>query len=103
MGGSPQGRMQLNDFQSLVGQTFEADCNPKPVALRLVEASPLGMVTTPDTGPFILVFHTPPDTYLVDGIYKMQAKGFNLSEINIGSMVAPAGSEPGYYYQAVFN
>lgn len=103
MDASPPRQIELADFEPLVGQVFEADCNPKTAALRLIEASPLGSAAATASGPFILVFHSAPDVYLVDGIYKVQAKGCPVSEIAIGSMIAPRDAQPGYYYQAVFN
>ncbi len=95
--------MFLEEFLPLVGKRFVADCKPAEVEIALVEASPLkdhGIVARP---PFILVFHTPPEARLMDGNYVLKCGKWGPDMISLTSLIAPAGSAPGYYYQAVFN
>lgn len=95
--------MVLQEFLPFVGQQFIANCNPKPVTLTLVEASPLRASPAVERPPFILVFHTSPDTLLVGGSYEMRCGSFGPDLITINDMIPPAKAQAGYYYQAVFN
>jgi hypothetical protein len=95
--------LKLDDFIPYVGQLFEANCDPAPVAIRLVEASPLADYGASERAPFILIFHTPPETLLMSGHYQLRTASFPLSPVYLSDMLAPLGGEPGYYYQAVFN
>lgn len=95
--------MILDEFLPHVGQAFVANCNPKPVALTLIEASPLRQFGPTDRPPFILVFYTPPETMLVSGSYEMRCGNFGPDLITINDMIPPARAQAGYYYQAVFN
>jgi len=95
--------MVLDEFLSLVGKGFVADCAPRPVELTLVEASPDRHGGLPDRPPFILVFRSAPDALLVSGSYAMRAEGFGPDLIYISEMAPPAGAAEGRYYQAVFN
>jgi hypothetical protein len=95
--------MVLEEFTPLVGKRFVADCDPAEVEITLIEASPMrdhGMASRP---PFILIFHTPPEYMLGDGSYVLSCGKWGPDLISIWSTLAPPGSEPGYYYQAVFN
>lgn len=95
--------MLLEEFTPLVGDQFDFDCTPDPVKLRLIEASPLvdrGDVARP---PFILVFHSGPETMLLDGIYTVSHDRLAPTAISIGSLMVPPSAEPGHYFQAVFN
>ena len=80
-----------------------ADCNPKPVELKLTSARAL-----PDNGPaerppFILVFRTPPEILLVTGIYAMRCGEWGPDLIYIEQMAARDLNDTGHFYQAVFN
>lgn len=95
--------IQLAEFTPLVGETLTADCDPRPVTLHLVEASPLANYAKLDRPPFILIFRSAPDAMLVSGTYVMRGKGFGPDVIDIGQIASPSTGEPGHYYQAVFN
>lgn len=95
--------MVLEEFAPLVGEEFSFDCTPAPIKLRLIEAEPLvdrGDVARP---PFILVFHSGPDAMLLDGTYTVSHERLAPTAISIGSLMVPPTSQPGHYYQAVFN
>ncbi|HVR91343.1 MAG TPA: hypothetical protein VHG29_09660 [Novosphingobium sp.] len=93
----------LTEFQALVGQDLLADCDPEPVALRLVEATPLRSGSADERAPFILVFRSGPEQLLVDGAYTMRNGTFDPASIFLSSMTPPRDAEAGYYYQAIFN
>jgi hypothetical protein len=95
--------MTLDEFVPLVDHDFTADCDPQPVKLRLVEASPLRPSAASLRPPFILVFRSAPEALLVAGAYKMKAPGFGPDLIFISDMTPPPQAEAGYYYQAIFN
>lgn len=95
--------MVLEEFSPLIGQRFVADCQPKAVEITLVEASPLRTNRTDLRPPFILIFYTPPEIFLVDGSYVMRCGKWGPDRIWIGSTIAPPDEKPGQYYQAVFN
>lgn len=95
--------MVLDEFLPLVGKRFIADCNPSDVEITLTDALPLKDHGITDRPPFILIFHTPPEYMLAEGSYAMRCGKWGPDRIYIGSMVAPAMAEPGYYYQAIFN
>ena len=96
-------QMLLQEFTPLIGEELDFDCTPSPIKLRLIEAEPLvdrGDVARP---PFILVFRSGPEALLIDGIYTVSHKQLAPTAISIGSLVASPRSDPGHYYQAVFN
>ncbi len=93
----------IEELTPLVGQTLTADCEPRSVALELVEASPLRNHAKLDRPPFILVFRSAPDAILTAGSYVMRGKGFGPDVIHISQIAAPRNGSPGHYYQAVFN
>ncbi len=95
--------MVLEEFVPLVGRRFVAKCEPAEVEITLVEASPLKDHGIADRPPFILVFHTPPEVMLTDGNYILRCGKWGPDLISILSLISPARSEPGFYYQAVFN
>lgn len=95
--------MVLEEFTPLIGCSFTADCEPKSVEITLVEANPLKANLAAPRPPFILIFHTPPEYMLGDGSYVLRCGKWGPDLISIWSTIAPAQSEPGYYYQAVFN
>lgn len=95
--------MILDEFTPLLGRVFTADCEPKSVKLTLVEAYPLRASLTTIRPPFILIFYTPPEVLLVDGIYALRCGSWGPDHISIGSTLAPPEADAGHYYQAVFN
>lgn len=95
--------MTLNEFEPLVGRDFAVDTSPREVEITLIEASPLPDCGQLDRPPFILIFRSRPEVMLVDGIYAMRCKDFGPELVGLSSLMAPLRSEPGYYYQAVFN
>jgi hypothetical protein len=95
--------MRLEEFSPHLNRTFVAECTPADVQLRLVEAYPLKDRGGTDRPPFILIFHSDPMTFLLDGIYVLRAEGFDPASIHIVLTGAAPGAAPGHYYQAVFN
>ena len=95
--------MLMSEFEPLVGQYFVANCDPEPVKIKLVDVKPLTPSGLDIRPPFIMIFHTPPNAYLVGGHYVMRCGQFGPEVIHIASMIAPPNAEPGYYYQSVFN
>ncbi|WP_240663679.1 hypothetical protein [Sphingomonas sp. UV9] len=95
--------IHLGEFTPLVGHALMADCDPQPVALQLVEASPLINHAKLDRPPFILIFRSAPDAMLMPGSYVLRGGGFGPDLIDIGRIARPLAGEPGHYYQAVFN
>jgi len=93
----------LEELTPLVGRTLTADCEPRSVALELVEASPLRNHAKLDRPPFILIFRSEPDAMLMPGGYVMRGPGFGPDVIHITEIAAPRTGSPGHYYQAVFN
>jgi len=95
--------MLLEEFAPLVGEELDFDCTPASIKLRLIEAEPLldrGDMPRP---PFILVFRSDRNAFLVDGLYTVSHERLAPTAIAIGSLAVPPGSKPGYYYQAIFN
>lgn len=95
--------MVIEEFTPLVGEYFLANCDPEPVKIRLVEASPLRPNDLAPRPPFILIFHSPPEAQLLDGTYVMKCGAFGPDMISMSNVTPPQENEPGYYYQAVFN
>lgn len=96
-------RMTIDEFEPLVGQWMTADCNPEPVKIKLIEASPLRHNEALDRPPFMLIFHSAPEVQLLDGGYVLRCGQFGPDIVHISSMIAPFKAEPGFYYQAIFN
>ncbi|WP_380816360.1 DUF6916 family protein [Sphingomonas hylomeconis] len=95
--------MFLAEFTPLVGRTLHADCDPRPVDLDLVEATPLRSTGQEHRPPFTLIFSSPPAILLLAGSYTMRGAGLEPAPIYISPIAAPMGSRAGHYYQAVFN
>ncbi len=95
--------MVIEEFLPLVGSHFLADCDPEPVKIKLIEATPLRPNPVVARPPFILVFHTAPDVRLLEGSYVLRCGQFGPDLVYLSSMIAPPNSDKGYYYQAVFN
>jgi hypothetical protein len=95
--------MILEEFTPLIGRVFTADCEPNSAELTLVEAYPLRVNLSNMRPPFMLIFHTPPEIFLVDGMYVLRCGDWGPDRISISPTIAAPDSEPGQYYQAVFN
>jgi hypothetical protein len=95
--------MTLDEFTPMVGQTLLADCNPKPVELKLTEARPSPNYGPVERHPFILIFRTPPEIVLVAGIYAMRCGEWGPDLIYIEEMAASDLTDKRHFYQAVFN
>jgi hypothetical protein len=95
--------MILEEFTPLLGRVFTADCEPNSVELTLVEAYPLRASLSNIRPPFMLIFHTPPEIFLVDGMYVLRCGDWGPDRIAISPTITPPDSEPGQYYQAAFN
>jgi hypothetical protein len=93
----------IEEFLPLVGRMFDVDCTPGTVAIKLIGATPGRPSGIPDHLPFTLIFHSTPDTLLVDGMYTMKCGSFGPDIIFVNAIAAPFRAEPGYYYQAAFN
>jgi hypothetical protein len=99
----PSRPMLLEEFTPLIGRSFSAECDPKSVDITLVEAYALRDSGAALRPPFMLIFHTPPEYMLGDGIYIMRCGKWGPDQISIGSALPPTQAMPGFYYQAVFN
>ena len=96
--------LEFHELEPLVGQTFLADCDPKPVPLQLVEARPVRMTGSIIRPQFTLIFRSAPSALLVAGIYTMRCGLFGPEMIYIAPTMAPIGVvEAGHYYQAAFS
>ena len=95
--------MTLDEFTPMVGLNLLADCNPKPVELKLVSAKPLPHLAPIERAPFILVFRSPAEIVLVTGIYAMKFGEWGPDLIYIEEMMTPDLNDNGHFYQAVFN
>jgi len=95
--------MLLDEFVSLVGREFVADCTPRTVAVTLIEAVPLRFPSVTDRPPFSLLFRSAPNALLMSGSYALRCEGFGPDLVHLSPISPPPQSEPGYYYQAIFN
>ena len=96
--------MYIHEFEPLVGQIFEVNCDPKIAKLTLLSVTPANYSVDPLRTAFTLIFHSPPEILLVMGIYAMRAPGLEPAMIYIEQTTPPATEAArGYYYQAVFN
>ncbi|WP_010185614.1 DUF6916 family protein [Sphingomonas sp. PAMC 26605] len=93
----------IDEFLPLVGKQLNADCDPRPVALELVSATPLVNHAKLDRPPFILILRSEPSALLTSASYVLRAKGFGPDVVDIIQIARPAKGEAGHYYQAVFN
>jgi len=88
----------LDDFQQLVGETFEVESYG--VDLVLVEASPIASPSSPRARPFSLLFRGP-----LDGV--LDQRTHRMSQATLGSLdvflVPVERDERGVLYEAVFN
>lgn len=95
--------IHIDEFTPLVGQMLQADCDPRPVDLELVSATPLVNHARLERPPFTLILRSMPNAMLTSGSYVLQGKGFGPDVIDIIQIAPPASGAPGHYYQAVFN
>ncbi len=95
--------MLLEEFTPLIGRVFTADCEPKAVEITLVEAYPLRQSRMDLRPPFMLIFHTPVEVFLVEGTYTLRCGRWGPDRISIWHTMTPPDGESGQYYQAVFN
>ncbi len=95
--------MVLEEFKPYLEKLFVADCTPKNVDLTLVEAYPLKDRGVTERPPFMLIFHTDRMTLLIGGIYTLRSGRFGPAAVYLEPIASPPGSQPGYFYQAVFN
>jgi hypothetical protein len=96
--------MFFHEFEPLVGQTFLADCTPRPAELELVEARPIrssGAIPRPQ---FTLIFRSTPSVFLVAGVYMMRCGPFGPELIYIAPTLPPPDASGGdQFYQAAFS
>jgi hypothetical protein len=96
--------MDFHEFEPLVGETFIADCDPKPAELELVEARPIRMSGAILRPQFVLIFRSASSVFLVAGIYALRCGLFGPELIYIEpTLPPPAAAGEGRYYQAAFN
>lgn len=93
----------IEEFLPLVSQRLQAACDPEPVLLDLVSATPLVNHARLARPPFLLIFRSAPDALLVEGSYVMRAPGFGPDQVYIAPIAPPADAAPGRYYQSVMN
>src|SRR5688500_3752008 len=95
------GSLTVETFRSEVGNLFWVDTVPKPVKIRLIRLKE-GVPTLRDFRiPFALIFATPRDTLLMEGLYDFKSEsGREFRQV----MLTPVQSHgPMQEYQAVFN
>jgi hypothetical protein len=96
--------MLFHEFEPLVGQTFLADCNPRPAELELIEARPIRLSGAVPRPQFTLIFRSAPSVFLVAGVYTMRCGPFGPELIYIApTLPPPTVSGGGQFYQAVFS
>ena len=95
-----EGLLSAEDFEPWIGQMFVAETDPEPVSIRLegVERRPASPFAI--RAPFNLVFRSPMDVLLVDGIYKLRCDRFGPHDIFLTPIVSPPGQR---LYAAIFN
>ncbi len=92
--------MTAEDFEPWVGRMVTVAAEPEPVAIQLLRVvrklgSPLML-----RAPFSLIFSSPLDVLLVDGIYSMKCGSRGPYDV----FIVPVLSLPGQrHYEAVFN
>lgn len=95
--------INLDEFLPFVGRMLSADCDPRPVALELREATPLLNSARLERAPFILILRSAPDALLVSATYVVRGDGFGPDLIDLIQIARPVEAPAGHYYQAVFN
>jgi hypothetical protein len=95
------GSLTVETFRSEVGNVFWADTVPKPVKLKLIRLKE-GVPTLREFRvPFSLIFATPRDTLLLEGLYNFKSEsGREFRQI----MMTPIQSHGQFQeYQVVYN
>jgi hypothetical protein len=96
--------LEFHELEPLVGQTFLADCDPRPVPLELVEVRPVRLTGSIIRPQFTLIFRSAPAAFLVAGIYTMRCGLFGPEMIYIApTNASPGATGSGHYYQAAFS
>ena len=94
----------FHEFEPLVGQTFVADCNPRPAELKLERAVPIRMTGAIVRPQFTLIFSSSPSVFLVASTYTLRCGQFGPEMIDLAPIIAPAENGAGrHYYQATFS
>lgn len=94
--------LTIDDFTPHVGESYLVDAHPQPIPLRLDEVlADLGEAWM-ERQPFILLFSTPWEALLVEGLYRLtRGPGATPVELHIMPINAPPG--PRRIYQSVMN
>jgi hypothetical protein len=88
------------DFEPWVGRSFTAQTDPEPVAIQLVRVERKLASQFAIRPPFTLVFRTPADVLLIDGLYTVSCDRCGPHEIFLAPILSPPGQR---FYEAVFN
>ena len=93
--------MTLDDFEPLVGRTFEVRTGEKKVEIVLLEAIPIGSPSAVPQSSFSLLFRGPLDTVLEERTYTLEETSLGALEV----FLVPVGEEErGWFlYEAVFD
>jgi uncharacterized protein DUF6916 len=93
--------MTLDDFEPLVGRTFEVRTGEKKVEIVLLEAIPIGSPSAVPQSSFSLLFRGPLDTVLEQRTYTLEETSLGALEV----FLVPVGEEErGWFlYEAVFD
>jgi hypothetical protein len=93
--------MTVDDFEPLIGRTFEVRTGEKKVELVLLEAIPIGSSSAPPQTSFSLLFRGPLDTLLDERTYTLEETSLGALEV----LLVPVGEEErGWFlYEAVFD
>lgn len=88
------------DFEPWVGRHFAVDADPEPVSIQLTRIDRRAASRFAVRAPFSLIFSTPMDILLVDGIYKLRCGRFGPHEVFLAPVLSPQRQR---LYEAVFN
>jgi hypothetical protein len=87
-------------FEPWIGRPFVVATDPEPVSIQLLRVNRrLGPKFALRT-PFSLIFRTPMDIFLVDGIYMIRCESCGPHEIFLSPVLSPPGER---LYEAAFN
>lgn len=94
-------KLQRSDFDKHLDQVFTLAAGEGELALRLVEASPMGQTAADaEREPFSLVFRGPSDVPLSQGVFEFKHPEFG----PISLFLVPIGPDgEGLCYEVVFN
>jgi hypothetical protein len=90
--------LRLEDFETLVGETWQVEAEGRPVPLRLDRAQKLPRAMRPEGG-FRLEWLGPADSFLPQASYRFRRDGDTCEMF----VVPVAKDAAGYRYEAVFN